>query len=98
MKTITAEEKHYKKLNKKLSQNVNRYQELYTEEQEKNKQLTGFIKEKDKKIEALFEENEKLKTMVNLTDDEVKELIKSTKNQNEWVGMTKMLLGNLSRY
>lgn len=83
MKTITsAEEKHYQKLNKKLNQRLNEYIEKNSDLNSRNLQFKHLNEVQFKMIEELRLENTKLKSLLNLSNEEVKELVNSSKSIN----------------
>lgn len=96
MKTkITAEEKHYQKLNNKLRKELNGFvdaQHRLLEEKHKLNTENQLLKDQ---LKLVTEENEFLKSkVVNLSDEEVKRLVQSSKRLEDLTSMTSILFGN----
>ena len=80
---VTGEEKHYQKLNNKL------HEEKY--------KLATEIKLLKDQLKLTTEENEFLKSkVVNLTDEEVRQLVQSSKRLEHLTSMTSILLGSMT--
>ena len=88
MKTkISAEEKHYQKLNSKLTKELKQADEsshrLFTEKMSILKQFSKL----ENKLKCIMEENDMLKSKLNLSDDEVKQIVKSSNYINDIGGL-----------
>ncbi len=90
-KHITSEEKHYKKLNLSLREEKNRYLEYYQKERKINTEYIGIINKQNEQIERLELENEKLKSIVGLSDEEVKTLVKASTKVNALSNLAKSI-------
>ncbi len=88
---MTSEEKHYKKLNLDLRQEKNRYLDLFQTERKLNTGYVKIINKQNEQIERLELENEKLKSVVGLSDEEVKELVKAATKVNALSNLAKTM-------
>jgi hypothetical protein len=91
---ITAEEKHYIKLNNKLRQSWNllKHQEINLNIQ--IKELNNKIYELKCNNAELLEENEMLKQNMNITPEEIERLVKSVKAMKSMEMIFNMFGGN----
>lgn len=96
MKTkITGEEKHYQKLNNKLRKELNGFIDSNHKIYEEKYKLQKEIELLKDQLKVVTEENEFLKSkVVNLSDEELKQLVQSSKRLDDLTGMTKMLFNN----
>lgn len=77
---VTGEEKHYQKLNKKLTQELKNALEDKGETFKKLYSLHDEIKVLREKLKNITEENEFLRSKLDLTPEQAKELFESTKH------------------
>lgn len=81
---ITGEEKHYQKLNNRLTKSLKQVTE------ERNKAYSGNfdfhrkVLKLEKELANITEENGLLRTKLNLTEDEVKQIVSASKNINSF--------------
>lgn len=90
---ISAEEKHYIKLNTKLKQDYNKLFNLHTEELVYSIKLQETIDDLKKQIEQLQNENKIILESSGLSVDEIKRLVKGNQAIAGWLGVSK-LFGN----
>lgn len=83
MKKITAQEKHYIKRNKNLAKEIKNLNNIILELQKVKDDYNILCR----KYQDIQKENQKLKTMKNLTDQEVKELMAARKTVDEFFGL-----------
>ncbi len=86
----TSEEKHYQKLNKRLQQDLNKAEERGDRLYKTNYNMAKEMTDLESRIAILEKENEILKEKLNLTDDEVKKLLKASSGIEMLAGMSKM--------
>lgn len=87
---IIGEEKHYQKLNKRLQQELNQLKTVYNTSTLDNQALRDIIYKLQAELVKNKEENQLLKNNQNLSDEEIKSLLKASKSMNMIVEMGKM--------
>ena len=76
--------------NAKLRKELNEYKGLYRSQRIINTEYIDLVYKKNEEIEKLQIENEKLKSMTGLSDEEVREIVKSAKSINNLGNITKI--------
>ena len=94
---VTGEEKHYQKLNNKLRKELNGFINANHKLHEEKYKLATEIKLLKDQLKLTTEENEFLKSkVVNLTDEEIRSLVQSSKKLEHLTSMTSILLSSMN--
>lgn len=79
----TGEEKHYVKLNKRLTKELKQANERIKTFYDENYNAQIEIGKLKKHLESISHENEFLKAKLHLTDDEVKQIVSASKRMDD---------------
>jgi len=84
---ISGEEKHYQKLNSKLAKELKQSTESHYKTYGELHEINMKFMDLECQLELVIKENDMLKSKLNLTDEEVKQIVKSSNYFNDISGV-----------